>query len=136
MEILVFLFSFCGLIISLYFTLVYNGLIKPDARWIPRACRMEKGTCDTILHTREAKILGIPNFYLGLLYYAVLLWVSLDPEAFDMLSSQIRFASGGTVLLGIILTYSLLYKLKVNCVLCFASHILNFILFLLLLTMS
>ena len=42
-------------------------------------------------------------------------------------------ASGVTVLLGLYLTYSLLFVTRVNCVLCFTSHAINVVLFVMLL---
>lgn len=134
MSILIALFSFFGLIISVYFALVYHGRVEPDTRWIPRICRMEKGTCDTILHTRDAKVLGVPNFYPGLLFYITVLGVTISPDAIGDRMVLIRTASGMTVILGIYLTYSLLRRVKANCVFCFASHTINLVLFILLMT--
>ncbi len=134
MNILIVLCSSVGMVISLYFALVYHGMVEPDARWIPRVCRMEKGTCDTILRTQDAKVLGVPNFYPGILFYSTILWAVISPDIAADTMDLIRTASGITVLLGIYLTYSLLRRVRVNCVFCFASHAINLILFILLMT--
>ncbi len=95
---------------------------------------MEKGTCDTILRTQDAKVLGVPNFYPGILFYSTILWAVISPDIAADTMDLIRTASGITVLLGIYLTYSLLRRVRVNCVFCFASHAINLILFILLMT--
>lgn len=130
--IAIILLAFVGLLISVYFALVYHGLVRSDARFIPSFCRMENDSCLSIIHTREAKILRIPNFYLGIIFYLGILAVALFPELSPYILDSLRLASGFTLLVGVFLTYSLLYVIRKRCVLCFTAHILNLILFILL----
>jgi len=126
------LLSLMGFLISLYFVLVYHALLEPDSRLIPSFCRMEKGSCLSIIRTRDARILGIPNFHLGILYYLVLNVLSFFPDVVNQNPGVVRIVSGGTVVVGVYLTYSLLFRIKKHCVLCYASHSINLLLFILL----
>ena len=119
-----------GFVISSYFTGVAYRRIRPDTRWIPAICRMGEQTCATIVFTPRARVFGLPNSVLGQLFYAALATTAASgalnqaPPYFALLG-----ASGATVLLGIYLTWSLLFVTRVNCVLCFTSHAINLILF-------
>ena len=124
-----YLLSATGLLISLYFLLVYYKFIPPNAAYIPRFCRLDERTCETILHTPYARLLGIPNFYPGIIFYILVIVFSSDSGAIHTLLGL----SGVTVLAGMYLSYALLFKLKVPCVLCFTSHGLNVAIFVLLL---
>ncbi|MEE9225544.1 MAG: vitamin K epoxide reductase family protein [Bacteroidota bacterium] len=116
-----------GFLVSLYFTLVYYKLMVPDAKFVPSICQLSEETCWTILSTREARVLGVPNFLLGLIYYLGLITlgafglIHASTPGFEALMTISLF----TVLLGVYLTYSLLSKLRVVCVLCIASHVIN-----------
>ena len=77
-ELLLVSCAFAGLSIALYFSLVYYRVIEADNRWIPSFCRMEKGGCMRILDTPEAKVLGVPNSVLGVLYYLAILLVPIS----------------------------------------------------------
>lgn len=131
--ITIVILSFGGLLISSYFTLVYHHLMPADSKLIPKLCRLEGNTCELILRTRDAAVFGIPNFYLGIVFYLDMLYLSFDLETLNVLRPIVLFISAVTVLLGLYLTYSLLWKHNVNCVLCYVSHTINFLIFLLLL---
>jgi uncharacterized membrane protein len=80
-----------------------------------------------IIYTRYAHLLGLPNFIYGIFYYVVsFVLVISDPN------SYIRVAfiliAWFVVGFGVYLIYVLIRVLKVNCVLCFISHGLNFLL--------
>jgi uncharacterized membrane protein len=123
-----------GFLISLYFTLVYYGLMKPSQWFIPPICRMDEGTCQTIIHTSDAKILGAPNFVLGLSYYITVIAYASVPflQQTIILHRFLLAISFATIILGVYLSYSLLFKLRTTCVLCFSSHVLNLIIVMLL----
>ncbi|MFQ5797723.1 MAG: vitamin K epoxide reductase family protein [Bacteroidota bacterium] len=116
-----------GFLVSLYFTLVYYKLMAPDTKFVPSICRLGEQTCRTILSTREARVLGVPNFLLGLIYYLGLITLG----AFELIHPStwgyeaLMTISLLTVLLGVYLTHSLLSKLRVVCVLCIAGHLIN-----------
>ena len=135
----VLLSSLCavGGLISLYFTSVSFRWVRPDSHWIPVVCRMEEATCARIVFTPSAKVLGPPNSTVGLLFYALL---GSAAATCSLSVPLIRLAGlGGSavaLLFSFYLTYSLLFVVRVKCVLCFAAHTINLIIFLLLLAQS
>ena len=124
-------FGMLGFLISLYFTLVSYGVIKADQRFIPNICSMEEGVCQQIIHTHEARIFGLPNSVLGIIYYMIVIAMGLfQIESAASLYRLIIIVSGGTVVLGAYLSFVLIVKIRVPCVLCFTSHGINTIIFL------
>jgi uncharacterized membrane protein len=121
-ELLLVSCAFAGLGIALYFSLVYYGVIEADNRWIPSFCRMEKGACMRILDTPEAKVLGLPNSVLGVIYYVAILFIPID--RFEML---FLIASIFSVGLGMYLVRALIVRLKVHCPLCYTAHGINLV---------
>jgi len=121
-ELLLLSCAIAGLGIASYFSLVYFGIVEADSRWIPQFCRMERGTCMRILDTREAKILGIPNSVLGVMYYAAILLIPI--ERFEILFLVASIFSVG---LGMYLVHALVYRLKIHCTLCYTAHGINLI---------
>ncbi|HEV8131475.1 MAG TPA: vitamin K epoxide reductase family protein [Acidobacteriota bacterium] len=129
----IFALALIGLSISTYFTAIAYGWMDPEARYIPKFCQMGKETCASIVFTPRARVFGVPNSLLGQLYYLLLLagilsgWLWQFPLVQVMLAASLL-----TVLLGVYLTYSLLFWTKVSCKLCFTSHALNAVIFVLL----
>jgi len=76
---------------------------------------------------------GIPNFHLGILFYLGLLVLAFSPDSLSGLGTVMKIVSGLTVVAGVFLSYSLLFVIKKNCILCFTAHSINLVLFLLLL---
>ena len=132
MIIAIQILSVLGFLISLYFTLVYHRRISASTKWVPRVCRMEEGVCDQIIHTPEARLLGIPNFHLGLVFYLVLIAAPFVLRPFTGVADGFMIAVGIAVGTGIYLTHSLVYVLKKKCVLCFTTHSINLVIFVLL----
>lgn len=118
------LLSATGLYVSVYFTLVYYGLIRPDTKYVPQVCRLDEGGCRRVLDHRHARLFGVPNSLLGILYYvAIILGATLAVDSGIM--SWITYVSWLVVAVGLFLVYSLLFVVKTPCVLCFVSHALN-----------
>ena len=119
-----------GLLISSYFTTVAYGWIDPTEKWIPSFCRMGEQTCSRVIFSPRASVFGLPNSLLGQFFYLAILaatfanLIFLKPYFLLFLS-----ASFLTVLLGIFLSYSLLYLTRIRCVLCFTSHAINGVIF-------
>ncbi len=120
-------------LISSYFTAVAYRWIKPDANWIPSFCRMGEQTCASIVFTPRARVFGLPNSLLGQVFYVALIaavagdFLFTEPFVYFFL-----LVSLVTVLLGIYLSYSLLFLTRVPCKLCFTSHAINLVIFILL----
>ena len=111
-----------GLAIAAYFSLVYYHIIEPDNRWIPSFCRMEKGSCMRILDTPEARVLGVPNSVLGVLYYGAILFIPI--RAFELYFLVASIFSVGA---GMYLVHALIVKLRIQCPLCYTAHAINLV---------
>jgi len=122
-----------GFLDALFFTLVQYRVVPPDPRWLPRVCRMEEGRCATILQTREARLLWIPNSVLGLLFYPLVfasaLWGLWGHRAW--LWVAVGSATGAT-LVSAYLAWALLVRLRTPCALCYLAHTVNLLLLVLL----
>lgn len=95
---------------------------------------MGEETCASIVFTPRARVFGLPNSLLGQVFYlALLVGVAGDFLFNQPLVYFYLLASLITVLLGIYLTYSLLFLTRVPCKLCFTSHAINLVIFILLL---
>ncbi len=94
---------------------------------------MDNESCLSIIRMREARIIGVPNFYLGILFYLAVLAVALFPVLAPWILDSLKIASGFTVFVGMVLSYSLLSVIKKKCVLCFTAHGINLLLFIFLL---
>ena len=122
-----------GLCIATYFTAVAYRWMRPDTRWVPAFCRMGEQTCASIVFTPRARVLGLPNSVLGQAFYlALLVGTPLGLLDRPALFALYLGASLLTVGLAVFLSYSLLFITRVPCVLCFTSHGINAVIFLLL----
>ena len=132
--VIVFL-SLIGFLISSYFTAVSYRWIRPDEKWIPAFCRLGERTCATIVFTPRARVFGLPNSVLGQVFYAALVIGVLTGQFEGGPLNLYLLASLVTVVLGAYLTYSLLFLTRVPCKLCFTSHFINLVIFIMLLTL-
>jgi len=145
LRILVFILSLGGLADALYFTFAYYGRIK-KARWVPEIlCAREGSSCVTVVQTPYARVFGVPNSLLGIVYYLLVIVVDLrgvgkpidlafaETHVFTAsLRGLILTASAITVALGFYLVYALRRKLHTDCPLCYTAHAINLALFILL----
>jgi uncharacterized membrane protein len=122
----IILLSAFGLWNALYFTFAYYGRVK-GARWVPAIlCAREGSSCVTVVQTSYARVFGVPNSLLGIIYYAALiLWAAAPGLAPAWFVSLLIAASAVTVILGFYLIYSLLAKLHTHCPLCYTAHAIN-----------
>jgi uncharacterized membrane protein len=147
LRLFIVLLSLAGLADSLYFTFAYYGRIR-KARWVPEIfCAREGSSCVTVIRTPYARVFGIPNSLLGILYYVALLaWIGFAPRhlkisghifrPFETVGLWLLGASLLTVLLGFYLVYALRRVLGVHCPLCYAAHAINVALFVLVILAS
>jgi uncharacterized membrane protein len=126
--------SLIGFLISLYFTLVYYQRIPANYYLVPRICRMKESTCQTVLSTRDARVFGIPNSALGVLYYGIVFLIALVGgwDVGSLVHRLFLWISILVLLLSVYLSYSLLFRIKIVCPLCFVSHGINVLIALLL----
>jgi uncharacterized membrane protein len=129
-------FSLVGSFISLYFTLVYYQRIPANFYLVPRICRMSETTCQTVLSTRDARVFGFPNSLLGFVYYAIVFFITLIGgwQSDHLVLWVFLLISILVVLLSVYLSYSLLFRIKIACPLCFVSHGINVLMAFLLFT--
>ena|ERR1044071_7495958 len=125
-----------GLYIAAYFTLVYYGLVAANTKLMPRVCQLEERTCQTVLTTKFARLFGVPNSLLGVIYYfAVILFVAtgwIDSAGGLVIGSVgVEFwllaaaASWFAVAIGFVLVYALFFIIHIPCPLCMAGHSIN-----------
>lgn len=123
---LLFVLSVIGFLISFYFVMLQYRWMSPQLPILPRICLVDQRSCDAILFTRDARILGIPNSLPGMAYYLAIITPILVPQFRTDISIRVlSILSIVTVVMGVYLTYSLLFKLNTRCVLCFTAHIIN-----------
>jgi uncharacterized membrane protein len=147
LRLCIVLLSLGGLADALYFTLAYYGRIR-KARWVPEIfCPREGSSCVTVVRTPYARLFGVPNSVLGIVYYMlILLWIGLVPRhliilkhvfrPFEALGLSLLGASLCTVVLGFYLIYVLRRVLYTHCLLCYAAHAVNTVLLVLLILVS
>jgi len=136
-EWLIIALALAGLFISLYFTFAYYGRIK-KSRWIPEIlCAREGSSCVTVVQTPYARVFGVPNSLLGIIFYAALIAWSLVPTktwvvAFEYAMPASRAGlwlilpvSVATIALGFYLVYALRRILNIDCPLCYTAHAIN-----------
>ncbi len=124
--------AFLGLLISGYFAAVEHKLAENPDRFVPTFCRIEPGTCVSILESPQARLFGVPNFDLGMLFYTGLVGAVLFPHLWSQLQALLFMGSIVTVLMGMYLSSILIFRLKTRCVLCFTAHGINLLIFFLL----
>ena len=117
--------SVTGLWISVYFTGVYYKWFSPDVHWMPQVCRMSDQSCRSVLDTPRAKLFSVPNAVFGIGAY---LYAILNIVFFPVWLGFLIFSLA--LLRSIYLAYSLLFVTKIPCPLCFTTHGINLILFL------
>lgn len=138
-RFLIVFLSLAGLANALYYTFAYYGRIK-KARWVPAVlCAREGSSCVTVVQTPYARVFGVPNSLLGIIYYLLMIVSAFKQWAIHLtyvVVSSIQLltvASTITVLLGFYLIYALRRKLHTHCPLCYLGHAINAALFVLLL---
>jgi uncharacterized membrane protein len=124
-RILVAVLALAGLADAFYFTFAYYGRIK-KARWVPEIlCAREGSNCVTVVQTPYARVFGVPNSLLGIVYYLLLIVWALTASGASVIGWAMIAASAGTVILGFYLIYSLRRRLYTDCPLCYAAHAIN-----------
>ena len=147
LRLSIVLLSLVGLANALYFTLTYYGRIR-KARWVPALlCAREDSSCVAIVRTPYARVFGVPNSLLGVVYYVLLMiWIMFVPRHVSISGHVLRPSETlGLLLLGVslssvVLSFYLIYALRrvlhTHCPLCYAAHGINIVLLVLLILVS
>lgn len=122
------LLALAGIADSAYFVGVAYRWFPPDARWIPRVCRMDEDSCATIIDTSYGRAIGgLPNAVFGMAWYATVLglagWILATGQL--PLCTAFLIAAAGTVVFSVYLVWALVERLGVHCPLCYVGHGLN-----------
>ena len=81
-----------------------------------------------MLQTKQAKLFGIPNYILGIVFYLFTLGVAiLTPMDPGTLYWALVLVTTGVVFVGAFLIFSLIFTLRTNCLLCYMAHVVNFL---------
>jgi uncharacterized membrane protein len=112
--------SLIGAVNSLYFILAQYGGARAS-------CEAEMGACNTVLETPYARVFGIPNSVIGLLFYALVVVVCVVSRrtGSKVLLLYGLAASVMALPVSLYLAYALVYRLRRPCRLCFLSHAIN-----------
>lgn len=117
-----------GLYIAAYFTLVYYGIVSASTKLMPNVCQLEERSCKTVLGTKYARVFGVPNSLLGVLYYLTVIILLLAGWTAGPIATVTIAVAWFTVALGLFLAYSLFFVIKIPCPLCLTGHTINLLL--------
>lgn len=80
----------------------------------------------SVVMSPNARLARVPNAYIGLIYYALLLVVTpfLSP-AHPLILEAALVASALAALASVYLAYSLLFVTRMPCVFCWTGHVIN-----------
>ncbi len=134
-RIVLALMALGGLWAAVTMTGAYYGWWRGPAWLVPeRLCSPKVGGCMDILMTPYARVFGPPNSLLGIIYYALLLGLAVTGVTWLGSISVIglQLLAWAVVAFSLYLAWSLLFKLRTPCVLCFFSQTLNLLIALLL----
>lgn len=108
-----------GFALSVYFTAAYFGSAATVLPGVPGAlCREEEGSCLTVLQTPYARLLGVPNAVVGLLFYllvGVMAALALAGQPQEWLWRIAFLGAAGSVLVAPYLIWALVARLKTWC---------------------
>jgi uncharacterized membrane protein len=96
--------------------------------------RVDKGQAQdpSVVTTPRARVLGVPNALIGFAYYLALLVLapSLQNQFWWMVALA---ASALAAAMSLYLAYSLLFVTRMRCVYCWTGHVVNWLIFIVLL---
>jgi len=124
------LLAVAGWAFSFYFLRVLDGKMSPSAWWFPAVFRMPEGGCQTMVETPYGRILGKPNAFWGNIYYPFILIV-IGFSGTELIDRSLLLIPA---LFAMILSLFLLrglYRLRTPCLVCFATHTVNFLILIL-----
>ena len=95
----------------------------------PNVCKLEAGGCQVLFRTPNAALLGLPNSFLGVLFYPLLALGLHLGWPFSLLFAASSFSFGMTLYLAYVLLRD-----KLECRICWTGHVCNTVLWLILLS--
>ncbi|NOZ04219.1 MAG: vitamin K epoxide reductase family protein [FCB group bacterium] len=118
---------------SLYFYLVHKEVISAEVSWMLKFLRMTDCRCDEIVDTKFGRTFGKSNAYWGLWYYLILIALVAGYQLYGIPTIEFLF-----IVALLVFAYSVylawgLYILKVLCRPCLTVHVINLLIFVVLL---
>jgi uncharacterized membrane protein len=122
-----------GWLTSFYFHRVHHQKSQEAVWWMPRMLQMMDCRCDEIVESSFGSTFGRSNAFWGLWYYPALGLTVLSSNTLGIPDTGVLF-----IIVLLAFAYSIylawgLYLLKVACRPCFGAHVINSIVFLILL---
>ena len=128
------LLTFVGGALSFYFYGVYSKIFSFDQIFIPSFCKLTNEDCTSIIDTRYGRIFGYSNVSIGTLFLFFHTTI-LITTSFNITHYYLPlFMSFLSLLIGAYLIYGLI-KLNIKCNICITVHLINFIVFVLQISM-
>ncbi len=123
-SLLIVAASAAGFLIAGYLTLTFYHVVPASARFVPAFCRIREDVCLRVLEHPDARLLGVPNSLVGIVYYMVTILYAagvLPAQA----GRAVMVASWLSVVAAVYLGASLMLKIRIGCPLCMTAHALN-----------
>ncbi len=120
-------FAFIGLFLSLYAFRIQKHL-KRIPSYKPICDLSDRVSCSRALTSKESALLFLPNSFYGMFYYFILI-ICIS----ESLILYAHILSTLALLVSMYLAYILYFKQKNFCLVCWAVHVINVVLFVLLL---
>ena len=112
-----------GFAISLYFIMVYRGILSQNTRMLPKDI-CSPHTCGNIIATQYSYLFGIQNFVWGLLFYTLIFLAGFFQFGHTYLL-LIMLATWVSVAYAAYLLHAMVYRIHIICNLGVATHIIN-----------
>lgn len=128
MDICFFTIATFGALISLYFCIVFWGMLSSAQIKFLNVHFPLPEVCQNLFTKPQSRFLNIPNPLLGLFFYSFLIYQFFFFTSFEMALNLCGIA----FIYSIYLTYQLIFKLRQRCFLCMVLHFFNAFLFLIL----
>jgi uncharacterized membrane protein len=122
--------AFAGLVVAVTMLLLTRGVLSSGSRWLPGVCRMDADSCARVVNHPHARILGVPNALVGVVFYAAVIVAAFSGG--EGLLTVVRVLSLFAVAASVFLTWSLIAVVRRPCPLCITAHAVNIVLALLL----
>lgn len=124
----IFYLSALGILLSIY-SLYVDKRKSNDSGYVP-ACDMSKNiSCSKAFQSKYGKIIGVKNYYFGILFYLAMLIFS-----YFNFWEYVFYLSILLVIGTFYLVYALYFKVKKLCLICNAIYVINLVIFLICLT--
>ena len=133
-SILLMVAALGGLVLALYFTLLYYRILAPASCPSPGGSRGGSSACELVVFSSYGRLFVLPNSVYALPFYCLVL-VAAYLRLFDVASlagaparlfwDVLAVSCALSVVMGLYLVHALFFKLRTVCVLCLLGHAIN-----------